>query len=314
VTDSAQGHIPVMVGEVLEALSPKDTDTVIDGTFGAGGHSLALLRHVTKGRLVGIERDPWVLGRGRTRLEREVPGAAARVDLVHGSFADLEGTLRDLGLDGYDVGLLDLGINSLQVDEGGRGFHRDDEKLDLRFDPTDEMTTDAATALTHWSERALADALHELGGERLSRPIARAIVRRREQGRPVTTAQDLAALVAGIYRRHGIRRQRIHPVTRTAQGLRMAINDELGHLERGLTAFLRSMRPAARLAVLTFHSGEARVVKRVFRAAVKGEHEDLPEAMRFDWIHRGALKPSREEIQANARARSSQLRALRRVA
>lgn len=308
MTDAPTGHRPVMLAEVLGVLGPQATDTVVDGTFGLGGHSLALLRHVDQGRLVGIERDPWILARGRERLGRECPAHGAAVELVHGSFADLEAILDARGLAAFDVGLLDLGVNSLQIEEGRRGFRREDETLDLRYDPEEPMTAPAATLLARWSAEELADVLFWLGGERLSRPIARAVVRRREAGRPVTSAADLAALVAGVYRRHGVRRQRIHPVTRTIQALRMAVNDELGHLRRGLEAFLRRLAPGGRFAVITFHSGEARVVKEIFGAATAGE------GGRFEPLVPKALRPSAAEIAENPRARSAQLRAIRRAA
>jgi 16S rRNA (cytosine1402-N4)-methyltransferase len=303
-----------MLAEVLGALQPKPSDLAVDGTFGLGGHSLALLRHVDQGRLLGIERDRWVLARGRERLEREAPDALARVTLVHDTFAHLEEILDARDLAGLDAGLLDLGVNSLQIDEGRRGFAREDETLDLRCDPDDPMTADAATLLATWSAEDLADALFTLGGERLARPIARALVRRREEGRPVASARDLASLVAGIYQRRGVRRQRIHPVTRTVQALRMAVNDELGHLARGLRAFLRRLSSGGRFAVISFHSGEARLVKRVFADAVAGRAEGLPPDARFELITRRALKPSEAEIRANPRARSAQLRAIRRLA
>lgn len=313
MTPSDPEHRPVLGAEVLEVLRPAAHELIVDGTFGLGGHSLALLRHDRESRLLGIERDPWVLDRGRQRLLAQLPEAASRVELVHASFADLERLLDDRGLSRYQAGLLDLGLNSLQIDAAGRGFSREDAALDLRFDTTDPMTADAATLLAEWPETPLADALYELGGERLSRPIARALVRRREQSRPVTTASELAALVAGIYQRHGIRRQRIHPVTRTMQALRIAVNDEFGHIRRGLAAFLRRLDIGGRLAVIAFHSGEARLVKQAFTAAVKGTGESLA-ARRFEWVTKGVLKPGPAEVGANPRARSAQMRALRRTA
>ncbi len=314
VTPPPPEHRPVMLTEVLQALDPQSRDTAVDGCFGLGGHSLALLRHVDQGSLLGIERDPWVLAQGRERLAREAPAAADRVTLVHGSFADLDGALDSAGLHGFDLGLLDLGLNSVQIDRGHRGFHRDDEELDLRYDSTDSMTASAATLLSTWSADEIADVLHGLGGERLARSIARALVWRREKGRPVTSSRDLAGLVAGTYRHRGIRRQRIHPVTRTVQALRMAVNDELGHLARGLTAFLRRLNVNGRLAVITFHSGEARLVKRSFTDAVKGRATDLPEDARFEWITPRVVRPNATEVASNPRSRSAQLRAVRRVA
>jgi 16S rRNA (cytosine1402-N4)-methyltransferase len=303
-----------MLAEVLQALSPRATDTVVDGTFGLGGHGLALLHHVDQGCVLGIERDPWILDQARERAAREAPEEHRRLTLRGGSFADLDAILDAADLRGLDVGLLDLGVNSIQIDEAARGFHRDDPSLDLRYDPDDPMTVDAATFLATAPPTEIADVLHRLGGERLARPITRAIVRRRDRGNPVDSATELAALVAGVYHRRGIRRQRIHPVTRTVQALRLRVNDELDHLARGLTAFLRRLNPGGRFAALTFHSGEARIVKRAFTAAVKGDDEQLPEGAIYERITSGVLKPSREEVRRNPRARSAQLRAVRRAA
>lgn len=310
-----------MADEVLQVLAPQPTEIAVDGTFGLGGHGLRLLNHVVEGRVVGIERDGWVLERAQDRIAALDASSRARLTLHHGSFADLDNILDAADLGGIDVGCLDLGVNSIQVNQSKRGFHRDDPTLDLRYDPT-EMTADATTLLATASAEELADILFHLGDERLARPIARALVRRREEGRPVQSAEDLAGLVAGVYRRRGIRRQKIHPVTRTVQALRLAVNDELEHVTRGVWAFLHRLNVGGRLAVLTFHSGEARIVKRAFNAVTKRRGTertedmapDFPEDHRFERLIANVLRPSDEEVAANPRSRSAQLRAVRRVA
>lgn len=301
MTDHTQfGHIPVLLDTVLDALQPQPGGVYVDGTLGAGGHSAALLEaSAPDGRVLAFDRDPVALEIARKRLV----GYGERFEGVHASYTQMEHHV-DAGVDGI---LLDLGYSSLQIDDPARGFSFQHEgPLDMRFDT--EQTLNAAEIVNTWREAEIADVIYRYGEERHSRRIARAIV----AARPIETTQELAELV-----KHSVPRSRekIHPATRTFQGLRIAINDELGELERVLSQAVRLLRPGGRLAVISFHSLEDRIVKHFLREQAR-DCICLPEQPMCTCEHEPVLrvitkKPliaTEAEIAANPRARSAKLR------
>jgi 16S rRNA (cytosine1402-N4)-methyltransferase len=280
------------VDEVLAHLAPGGPigGLVVDGTVGYGGHAEAMLLAWPDARLLGLDRDPEALRHTRARLAAH----AARVRLFHASYADLSEVLAEAQEGRPRAILLDLGVSSPQVDTAERGFsfRAPEAPADMRFDPTGGGET-AADLVNRLPEGALADLLFEHGGERHARAVARALVR----ARPVRTVGDLLAAVRGVVRRDA---SGIDPATRTFQALRMGVNDEPGHLARGLRAALRALAPGGRLAVLCFHSGEERAVKEAFSEAAR---EGLARV-----VTRKPVRPTEEESRRNARARPARLR------
>jgi 16S rRNA (cytosine1402-N4)-methyltransferase len=268
---------------------------VIDGTVGMGGHAAALLGASGPDvRLLGLDADPEALRQAEARLAP----FGDRAQLVHGSFGDLAQVAAAHGIGQARAVLLDLGVSSWQLDASGRGFSfQRDEPLDMRLDPTRGET--AAALVNRLSEADLARLLHEYGEERYARRIARAIVQRR----PLATTGDLVAAVrAAVPRRAWPRR--LHVATRTFQAVRMAVNDEPGALQRALEAGPRLLAPGGRLGVISFHSGEDRIVKRTFRTLGGAE---------FGALEPSPLTPGDDEVRANPRARSAKLRVLERL-
>lgn len=304
-------HRPVMLTEVLAVLSPRDGGVYVDGTFGAGGYSRAILE-AADCIVWAIDRDPDAIRRGED-LAAAYPG---RLRLVHGRFGEMAALLRERNVALVDGVALDLGVSSMQLDEAGRGFSfRSDGPLDMRMGADGPTAADAVNSLT---EEALADIIYEFGEERHSRRVARAIVEARQEERITGTLA-----LAGIVRRTVPRsRDGIDPATRTFQALRIYVNDELGELDRALVAAEALLRPGGRLAVVAFHSLEDRRVKAFLRAragAVPRTSRHLPAAQEegraptFSLIRGGAAKPSNEEVKANPRARSARLRAAERT-
>lgn len=302
-------HRPVLLDEVLAALQPQDDRLYVDATFGGGGYSRALLA-AARCRVVGFDRDPEAAGRGAA-----LAAANPAFRMVEGPFGLMEAALAELGIDRVDGVVFDLGVSSFQLEAAERGFSfQQDGPLDMRMARAGPTAADLVNGLP---EAELARLLATHGDEPQARAIARAIVaaRRRE---PIRTTGALAALVA---RAKGGPRGPRDPATRTFQALRIAVNDEVGELERGLGAAERLIRPGGRLVVVAFHSGEDRLVKRFVdgrggRRAQPSRHlppVDLPPA-RWRWVTRGAGKPTPEEVAANPRARSARLRAAERLA
>ncbi len=292
-------HVPVLLEEIVESLLASSPVVVVDATVGAGGHARGLLRRMDAGaRLVGLDRDPRALDRARTELEGD-----PRVVLRRARFSKLASALDDLGLPRADAFLLDLGVSSMQLDDGERGmsFLRDGP-LDLRMAP-DEGGRTAADLVARLPERELADLVYRLGEERASRRVARAIVERRKRARIERTA-DLAEIVRRAVPWSKADARRIHPATRTFQALRIAVNDELGELEAGLDAALARLAPGGRIAVLAYHSLEDRIVKERFRLAA---------GQGFERVTRKPVRPSEREVASNPRARSARLRILERI-
>ena len=304
-------HEPVLLEEVLSALRPASGGLYVDGTVGGGGHSEAILEACSpEGRLVAFDRDDWALNAAASRLAR----FGDRMELHHEAFAGLAKRLAKRRCDGV---LLDLGVSSPQLDEAERGFSfQADGPLDMRMDRRQSVT--AAQLVNELESEKLAEIFWKLGGERKSRRIARAIVEQRSMQRLDTTKQ-LAEAVERACPRRGAR---THPATGVFQALRMAVNDELGQVEAGLEAGWSVLKPGGRLAVITFHSGEDRVVKQFGRRlakpyTVRGE-VDLPEMREpreplAKELSRKAIKPSQEELDRNPRSRSAQLRVLEKI-
>ena len=294
------GHEPVMAAEVVTLLNPGQDGLFVDCTVGGGGHARALLARGA-GRVLGLDRDAEALSIAAGRLR----DWGDRVELAHTDFRKLEAALAARGIDDIDGGALaDLGLSTLQLDGEGRGFSfRRDEPLDMRMDRSAGPT--AAEVLEAASERQLADVLFRFGEERHARRIARALVAARER-EPMTTTGQLAALVRRTLPRP--RRWRIDPATRTFQALRIWVNRELDGLDDFLRAVCRRLRAGARLAVITFHSLEDRIVKHTLRDLERSG------AVALRVLTRRPLRPSAGEVARNPRARSAKLRGAERLA
>jgi 16S rRNA (cytosine1402-N4)-methyltransferase len=308
-TDAAGGparHVPVLLREVVSALAPQPGGVILDGTFGAGGYTRAILDATPDGRVVGLDRDPTAIAGGYALVEQ----AGGRLTLVESRFSEMEDALASIGLDAVDGVVLDIGVSSMQIDDPARGFSfRHDGPLDMRMGRHGTSAEDLVNGL---EEGPLADLIYKYGEERRSRAVARAIVAARRQER-ITTTKRLADIVASVVRAG---KDEIHPATRTFQALRIAVNDELGELERALEAAERLLRPGGRLVVVTFHSLEDRIVKQFLqersgREAQPSRH--APAGARnvatFDLLARKAVTAGEDELRANPRARSAKLRA-----
>ena len=298
-------HVPVLLAETMGALAPRPGGVAVDGTFGAGGYSRALLE--AGARVVAIDRDPAAIG-GGAPLVAEFAG---RLTLVEGRFAELDAIARRCGFDAVDGVALDVGVSSMQLDEAERGFSlRRDAPLDMRMEAAGRS---AADILADDDEATIADILFFFGEERAARRIARAIVADRKTSPYVSTLQ-LAEMIARVApARPG---EAIHPATRAFQALRIAVNDELGQLLGGLEAAERILKPGGRLAVVTFHSLEDRIVKQFFaRRAGRGRAasrllpgEPAPPPATFGLAGGQPVIPGDAELAANPRARSAKLR------
>ncbi len=313
-------HVPVMLHETLEYLAPQPGETMLDATLGGGGHSAALAQQLRPGgTLIGLDRDADALATAGQRLEPY--RSDVDIILISTGFGNMEAALLAQAttsarmLDGV---LFDLGVSSHQLDtERGFSFRRN-ELLDMRMSRTgSEMT--AAELLATASETEIARILWEYGEERFSRRIAAAIVAQRERGQPLQTTAELAALVERAVPRAGWPKE-IHVATRTFQGIRIAVNDELGQLEAGLTAAIARLKPGGRVVVLSYHSLEDRITKRIFAEAAgrtpnapgSSPAAWLPSALRaptLSLLTRKPVLPTEAEIAQNPRARSAKLRA-----
>jgi 16S rRNA (cytosine1402-N4)-methyltransferase len=301
-----------MEAEVLQALQPNPASLIADGTVGGGGHAAALLRaSAPTGRLLGCDRDGTAVEAATARLSSEFAG---RFEIRRGNLADLAEWIDPESCDGV---LFDLGTSSPQLDWAERGFSfQADGPLDARMDQRQELT--AARLVNEADADELADIFWRYGDEQQSRRIARAIVRERE-GQPLERTGQLAALIERISPRAG---RRTHPATKVFQALRMAVNDELGSLRRGLEGAARILKPGGRLAVISFHSVEDRAVKefgrRLSRDYETAGEVDVPELRRprpplFKWVWTKALRPGEAELEANPRSRSAQCRVLEKL-
>jgi 16S rRNA (cytosine1402-N4)-methyltransferase len=296
-------HIPVMRSEALGALGLKPGGRYLDGTFGAGGYTSEMLHAFADLRVLALDRDPTAIAAGQPL----VADAGGRLRLVEASFSDLGMVAEEQGFAPLDGIVLDIGVSSMQFDEAERGFSfRADGPLDMRMAASGDT---AADLVNEASEARLADILFHYGEERLSRPIARAIVKARAEG-PITGTRQLSDIVCRVIKpRFG----EIHPATRTFQALRIAVNDELGELARALHAAETVLAPGGRLVVVTFHSLEDRIVKQFFaarsgRGGGSRHHPVQASAATFLIEGRWPAVPEEDEIAFNPRARSAKLR------
>ena len=301
-------HIPVLGRPALEFLNVRDGGVYIDGTFGAGGYSRAILG-AADCKVIGIDRDPSAIALGADLVAQ----SHGRLTLVEERFSELDRVANDVGFDAVDGVVLDVGVSSMQLDQAERGFSfRFDGPLDMRMAGAGPSAADVVNAA---GERDLANIIYILGEERHSRAVARAIVRAREQA-PITTTRALADLVASVVRS---RPGDIHPATRTFQGLRIFVNDELGELARALGAAERILKDGGRLVVVSFHSLEDRIVKSFLteRAETRGGSRHAPEIKRpaptFRVLTKRPVTADDEELAQNPRARSAKLRAAERT-
>ena len=313
---SGERHSPVMLNEVIAALNPRDGAIYVDGTFGGGGYSRALLE-AAQCRVWGIDRDPDACARG-DRLAAEFDG---RLTMLTGCFGDMAALLASENVDSVDGVALDLGVSSIQVDQAERGFSfREDGPLDMRMSREGPSAADIVNAE---AEAPLADIIYRYGEERRSRRIARAIVKARDDA-PITRTSQLAHIVRHCYPpvASASKTKSIDPATRTFQALRIYVNDELSELERGLNDAEMLLGPGGRLSVVSFHSLEDRQVKEFLR----GRSADAPKPSRhlppdttplqeptFRLLRRRVVKPTEAETTLNPRARSARMRAAERT-
>jgi 16S rRNA (cytosine1402-N4)-methyltransferase len=296
--DREPTHEPVLLAETIQLLDPSRGGLFVDCTVGLGGHTGAMLA-AGASRVIGLDRDPTALALASASLA----AWGERVELVHADYRQLGDVLDARGVDALDGALADLGVSSMQFDMEGRGFSfRRDEPLDMRMDQTSGPTV--ADLLQSVDEQELANVIFQFGEERFSRRIARGVVEARRLS-PVATTGQLAQIVRRAVPRRGY--QRIDPATRTFQALRIWVNRELEGLDAFLVETSRRLRAGARLAVITFHSLEDRVVKHTFRALAAGET-----ALRV--LTRKPVTPAEAEVDRNPRARSAKLRAIERLA
>ncbi len=302
-------HQPVLYHEIIQALQPKNKGYYVDCTLGAGGHALGILQaSQPEGKLLGFDLDPQALALARETLAPH----EQRILLLQRSYTTLSETLQEIQWHLVNGIVLDLGVSSMQFDTAERGFSfREDAPLDMRFSP--KIAESAADIINTYSEAELAEIIFRYGEERASRRIAKAIIR----DRPIRTTFELASLISTVIPRKG---KRVHPATRTFQALRIAVNDELGSIESILPQATNALAPGGRLAIISFHSLEDRLVKQYFRRESKNcicpprqpvctcNHKAS-----IKEIARKPIRPSDEEIAKNPRARSAKLRIVEKL-
>lgn len=300
VLSRKEEHQPVLLHEVIRALDVQPDDTIVDATLGGAGHAEELVKGLGgNGLFIGFDADPAAIERARECLK----GAEAPVRLVHANFRHLVNELRKLGVSKVTKVLFDLGWSSYQLDSE-RGFSfLADEPLLMTYGEAGDAVVTAGTVVNTWSEKTLADIIYAFGDERYARRIAKAIVERRKK-HAFETSRDLAVTILEATPL-GYRRGKIHPATRTFQAIRIAVNDELGALTDGLRAAWELLSEGGRIAVISFHSLEDRIVKREFAGRVRGGEGRL--------LFKKPIAPSREEIQSNPRARSAKLRVIEKI-
>ena len=305
----ASPHIPVLLDPILTAVSPV-SGCWLDGTFGAGGYTRALLE-AGASRVLAVDRDPEVFERAQSWVQKY----DERLTLIEGEFSDLDRHAEEAGALPLDGVVLDIGVSSMQIDQAERGFSFvQDGPLDMRMSQSGPT---AADFIRECSEKTLADILFQYGEERASRRIARKIVEVRTSA-PIATTAALAALIESCLPRP--KPGQVHPATRSFQALRIAVNDELGQLVKALSAAERALRPGGLLVVVTFHSLEDRIVKRFMQLrsdegprSSRYAPETSRQEARFEKVTRKAIAASEQEIAANPRARSAKLRIARRL-
>ena len=301
-------HISVLLHECLNGLNIKPDGIYVDGTLGGAGHSSQIAARLTTGRLIGIDRDPVAL---KAAGERLAP-YQDRVTLVHSNFCEVKQILQDLEIPGVDGILLDLGVSSPQLDDGARGFsYMADAPLDMRMNSGDALN--AHTVVNTWPYEELKRILYDYGEERYAPQIASAICRRREAA-PIETTLELVDVIRSAMPASALREKQ-HPAKRSFQAIRIAVNDELGSVEKVMTDAVECLNPGGRLAVITFHSLEDRIVKNGMAEAARGCTcpPNFPVCVcgkkpKVKLISRKPIVASQEELDANPRARSAKLR------
>ncbi|MBQ6997234.1 MAG: 16S rRNA (cytosine(1402)-N(4))-methyltransferase RsmH [Oscillospiraceae bacterium] len=301
-------HISVLLNECLDGLNIKEDGIYVDGTLGGAGHSSEISKRLTTGRLIGIDRDPIALKAATERLKPY----ADRVTLVHSNFSDIAKVLDDLGIDGVDGVLLDLGVSSPQLDDGERGFsYMVDAPLDMRMNNGDPLT--AHTVVNTWSYEELRRILFDYGEERYAPQIAANICRRREE-KPIDTTLELVDVIRAAMPAAALREKQ-HPAKRSFQAIRIAVNDELGAVHRVLDAAIPRLNPGGRLAIITFHSLEDRIVKNGMADAARGCTcpPNFPVCVcgkkpQVKLITRKPVIAGDAELEQNPRSRSAKLR------
>ena len=287
-------HVSVLLDAAIDYLAIRPDGTYVDATFGAGGHSMAILSHLHTGRLIALDADPDAIARAQAITHPSFT-------FVHANFSELRRVLIDCGVEQVDGVLFDLGVSSMQLDNAQRGFSfRESAPLDMRMNTYANRS--AYDILSTASERELADIFFNYGEERAARRIAHAIVERRTAGKLPKTTFEFAQFVSGVVHRPG-KRERIHPATRVFQALRIAVNNELDVLRDGLVAAVDTLRTGGRIVAISFHSLEDRIVKHAF----KGD-------ARLEILTKKPLAPDAREMAENPRARSAKLRAAQRKA
>ena len=306
-------HISVLLEECLEGLNIKPNGIYVDGTLGGAGHSSRIAARLTTVKLIGIDRDPIALAAAGERLKP----FGDRVELVHSNFCRMAEVLQQLQIFGVDGILLDLGVSSPQLDDGQRGFsYMVDAPLDMRMNNQDSL--DAGTVVNTWSQEELRRILYTYGEERYAPQIAAAICRRREE-KTIETTLELVDIIRGAMPPAALREKQ-HPAKRSFQAIRIAVNDELASVERAMEAAIPLLNPGGRLAVITFHSLEDRIVKNAMAQAAKGCTcpPSFPVCVcgkkpQVKLISRKPVLASEEELERNPRSRSAKLRICEKV-
>ena len=301
-------HVSVLLEECMEGLNIRPDGIYVDGTLGGAGHSSRIAARLTTGTLIGIDRDPVALTAAGERLAP----FGDRVRLVHSNFCEMDTALQNLGIDGVDGILLDLGVSSPQLDDGQRGFsYMADAPLDMRMNGED--TLDARQIVNQWSYEELKRILYDYGEERFAPRIAAAICKRREE-KEIETTLELVDIIRGAMPASALREKQ-HPAKRSFQAIRIAVNDELGSVERVMKKAVPLLNPGGRLAVITFHSLEDRIVKNAMAEAAKGCTcpREFPVCVcgkkpQVKLITRKPIVSGPEELERNPRARSAKLR------
>ena len=301
-------HISVLLDECIDGLDIKPDGVYVDGTLGGAGHSFQIAARLSTGRLIGIDRDPVALAAAAKRLEPYKD----RVTLVHSNFCEIASVLRDLQIEGVDGILLDLGVSSPQLDDGARGFsYMSDAPLDMRMNNEDPLT--AAEVVNSWPYEELKRILYDYGEERYAPKIAAAICARREQ-QPIRTTLELVDIIRSAMPASALREKQ-HPAKRSFQAIRIAVNDELGSVEKVMRDAIPCLNPGGRLAIITFHSLEDRIVKNGMADAAKGCTcpPNFPVCVcgkkpKVKLISRKPIVSGDEELERNPRARSAKLR------
>ena len=306
-------HVSVLLDECIENLNIRPDGIYVDGTLGGAGHSSQIAARLTTGRLIGIDRDPVALQAAGERLKPYKD----RVTLVHSNFSEMAQVLADLNIPGVDGILLDLGVSSPQLDEGGRGFsYMADAPLDMRMNNEDSLR--AETVVNTWPQEELKRILYTYGEERYAPQIAAAICRRRENA-PIKTTLELVDVIRSAMPPAALREKQ-HPAKRSFQAIRIAVNDELGAVEKIMKDAVDLLNPGGRLAIITFHSLEDRIVKNGMNDAAKGCTcpPSFPVCVcgkkpRVKLISKKPIISTEEELKDNPRARSAKLRVCQKI-